>query len=164
MIPRLKPYINHKELLAAIIPSIGAIPKFEKAALEWRTKYLAAKKVATFENDFKYGSVLNYTDTDYKKLSNDMFAQKVAFYKSQGASDGAATMAAFQELMPFLGKNKPIKAGFFSCFKNNLLLPKFLLLAKSSANIDIATFIKSKAIIVSMGTKSLVGNSDIAIG
>ena len=31
MIPRLKPYINHKELLAAIIPSIGAIPKFEKA-------------------------------------------------------------------------------------------------------------------------------------
>ena len=91
-------------------PAIQDNPKFEKAALEWRTKYLAAKKVATFENDFKYGSVLNYTDTDYKKLSNDMFAQKVAFYRSQGASDGAATMAAFQELMPFLGKNKPIKA------------------------------------------------------
>ena len=52
-------------------------------------------------------------------------------------------------------KNKPIKAGFFSCFKNNLLLPKFLLLAKSSAITDTATFIKSKAIIVSMGTKSL---------
>ena len=31
MIPRLKPYINHKELFAALIPSIGAIEKFEKA-------------------------------------------------------------------------------------------------------------------------------------
>ncbi|HIA36219.1 MAG TPA: hypothetical protein EYN89_05655 [Flavobacteriales bacterium] len=31
LIPRLKPYINYKELLAAIVPSIGAVPKFERA-------------------------------------------------------------------------------------------------------------------------------------
>jgi dTDP-4-amino-4,6-dideoxygalactose transaminase len=62
LIPRLKPYLNHKELLSAIIPSIGAIPKFEK---EFANKF--GREMGTM---FSHGRTALYSLLKVWELTN----------------------------------------------------------------------------------------------
>ena len=62
LIPRLKPYINYKELLSAILPSIGAIPKFEK---EFANKF--GREMGTM---FSHGRTALYSLLKVWELTN----------------------------------------------------------------------------------------------